>query len=60
MIRPTRTGDFRVASLDLEQFENSVADYGEAIALKPEFAYAYVNRAINFEAMGEKQRAMQT
>ena len=39
-------------------FEQAIADYGEAIRLRPNYAFAYHNRGIAYQAMGKHSLAI--
>ena len=42
----------------LEEYEKAIADYNEAIKLKPDFALAYNNRGVAYDALGKHKEAI--
>jgi len=48
-----------VAHADLGETDKAIADYTEAIRLKPDDAKAYYNRGVAFEDSGDKSKAEQ-
>lgn len=45
------------AYFDLGDYPHAIADYTEVIRLNPRFANAYANRALAYEAVGDRARA---
>ena len=41
------------------QVERAIRDYGEAIRLYPQYALAYVNRALAYTLLGQDKEAQQ-
>jgi tetratricopeptide (TPR) repeat protein len=42
---------------DLKQYDKAIADYTEAVRLKPDYAGAYDNRAFAYEKLGQIEKA---
>ena len=41
----------------MKQYQNAIADYSEAIRLKPKVALAYSNRANSYDSLGKTTEA---
>jgi tetratricopeptide (TPR) repeat protein len=39
------------------RYEEALAQFSEALTIKPEFAYAYVDRGMSYAALGQKEKA---
>ncbi len=47
-----------LAAFNLGQFDNAIADFGRAIMLAPEFAYAHADRGMAYEYLGQMDKAL--
>ncbi len=47
-----------LAAFNLGRFEEAIADFGRAIMLAPDFAYAHADRGMAYEYLGHMDKAM--
>ena len=47
-----------LAEFNLGRFENAIADFGRAIMLAPDFAYAHADRGMAYDYLGQMDKAL--
>lgn len=46
------------AYVDLKRYRKAIADYAEAVRIRPRYAKAYLNRGLAYQRLGERRQAI--